>query len=91
MLNSMGGFAIFGVSDRGEILGQKVSSKTIEDISNEMRKIEPRAFPDMAIPYLFGRSKPVQCMWLFFPQICRRSSVASGKAMFMMISKKPGI
>jgi ATP-dependent DNA helicase RecG len=45
MLNSSGGFVIFGVTDKGEIIGQKVSTKTIEDISNEIRKIEPPAFP----------------------------------------------
>lgn len=32
MLNSIGGFVIFGVTDKGEITGQKVSAKTIEDI-----------------------------------------------------------
>jgi len=47
MLNSTGGFVIFGVTDKGEIIGQKVSAKTIEDISNEIRKIEPPAFPDI--------------------------------------------
>ena len=47
MLNSIGGFVIFGVTDKGEITGQKVSAKTIADISNEIRRIEPPAFPDI--------------------------------------------
>jgi len=47
MLNSIGGFVIFGATDKGEITGQKVSAKTIEDISNEIRKIEPPVFPDI--------------------------------------------
>ena len=47
ILNSIGGFVIFGATDKGEIIGQKVSAKTIEDISNEIRKIEPPAFPDI--------------------------------------------
>ena len=47
MLNSMGGFVIFGVTDKGEIAGQQVSAKTLEDISNEIRNIEPPAFPDI--------------------------------------------
>jgi ATP-dependent DNA helicase RecG len=34
MLNSTGGFVIFGVTDKGEVIGQKVSAKTIEDISS---------------------------------------------------------
>ena len=47
MLNSMGGFVIFGVTDKGEVPGQIVSAKTIEDLSNEIRNIEPPAFPDI--------------------------------------------
>ena len=47
MLNSMGGFVIFGVTDKGENAGQQVSAKTLEDISNEIRNIEPPAFPDI--------------------------------------------
>jgi ATP-dependent DNA helicase RecG len=47
MLNGHGGFVLFGVTNKGEITGQKVSAKTIEDISNEIRRIEPPAFPDI--------------------------------------------
>jgi ATP-dependent DNA helicase RecG len=47
MLNGMGGFVLFGVSDRGEILGQQVSAHTLEDVANELRRIEPPAFPDI--------------------------------------------
>lgn len=47
MLNGLGGFVFFGVTDQGKIIGQEVSSKTLEDIANEMREIEPPAFPDM--------------------------------------------
>ena len=46
MLNGLGGFVIFGVSDKNELVGQQVSARTIEDISAEIRKIEPPAFPD---------------------------------------------
>lgn len=48
MLNGLGGFVIFGVSDKGDLVGQHVSARTIEDISSEMRKIEPNAFPDIS-------------------------------------------
>ncbi len=47
MLNGFGGFVIFGVSDNGDLIGQQVSAKTLEDISTELRKIEPPAFPDI--------------------------------------------
>lgn len=47
MLNGLGGFVLFGVSDKGEITGQQVTAKTLEDITQELRKIEPPAFPDI--------------------------------------------
>lgn len=47
MLNNLGGFVIFGIDDTGEILGQQISVKTLEDITNELRKIEPPAFPEI--------------------------------------------
>ena len=47
MLNGLGGFILFGVSDRGEIRGQLVSSGTLADIATELRRIEPPAFPDI--------------------------------------------
>ena len=48
MLNGLGGFVIFGVSDKSELVGQEVSARTIEDISTEIRRIEPPAFPDIS-------------------------------------------
>ena len=47
MLNGLGGFVVFGVTDKADLVGQRVSAKTIEDISAEMRRIEPPAFPDI--------------------------------------------
>jgi ATP-dependent DNA helicase RecG len=47
MLNGLGGFVLFGISDRGQIVGQQVNAKTLEDISQEFSKIEPPAFPEM--------------------------------------------
>ncbi|MCP4574776.1 MAG: AAA family ATPase [Deltaproteobacteria bacterium] len=46
MLNGLGGFVFFGVTDQGKIVGQEVSAKTLEDIAHEIREIEPPAFPD---------------------------------------------
>ncbi len=57
MLNGTGGFVIFGVSDQGEIRGQDCSTSTYEDISNELSKIEPPAFPDVeTIPLDTGKT-----------------------------------
>ena len=47
MLNGLGGFVLFGVTDKGKVVGQLVAANTIEDIAAEMRKIEPPAFPDI--------------------------------------------
>jgi len=47
MLNGLGGFVLFGVTDKGDLIGQQSSAKTIEDIAAELRKIEPPAFPDI--------------------------------------------
>lgn len=44
MLNGLGGFVIFGVGDKGKITGQQVAAKTLEDISNELRKIDASRF-----------------------------------------------
>ena len=48
LLNNLGGFVVFGVSDKGDIVGQKVAAGTLESIAAELRKIEPPAFPDIA-------------------------------------------
>ena len=48
MLNSpLPGYVLFGVNDRGEIVGQEISTRTLEELANELRKIEPPALPDV--------------------------------------------
>jgi len=54
MLNGLGGFVLFGVTDKGDIVGQQVSARTIEGIAAELRKIEPPAFPDIETVHLKG-------------------------------------
>ena len=49
MLNGLGGFVLFGVTNTGEMIGQQVGDKTLEDIAAELRRIEPPAFPDIEI------------------------------------------
>lgn len=41
MLNGNGGFVLFGVSDDGRIVGQQVSTATLEDVAREIRRIQP--------------------------------------------------
>lgn len=50
------GHILFGVKDSGEIVGQDVAPRTLEDVANELRKIEPSAFPSVEIvPLESGR------------------------------------
>lgn len=41
MLNGNGGFVLFGVSDDGRIVGQQVTTGTLEDVAREIRRIQP--------------------------------------------------
>lgn len=41
MLNGTGGFVLFGVRDDGRVDGQEVTSRTVEDVVREIRRIEP--------------------------------------------------
>lgn len=41
MLNGAGGFVVFGVTDAGEIRGQEVTARTVEDVVRELRRIQP--------------------------------------------------
>lgn len=57
MLNGTGGFVLFGVNDRGELVGQDVVAHTIEGISQALRRLEPPAFPEIeTVPLENGRS-----------------------------------
>ena len=47
MLNGRGGFVLFGVSDKGVVLGLQVGAHTLENLVNAFRKFEPPAFPDV--------------------------------------------
>lgn len=59
MLNGVGGFLIFGVSDRGEIKGHEVSTKTMEALWTEIRKIDPPAFPEIEILHLDSKKSVI--------------------------------
>jgi ATP-dependent DNA helicase RecG len=45
MLNHRGGRVLFGVEPNGRVLGQQVSDHTIEEVAEELRAIDPPAFP----------------------------------------------
>lgn len=41
MLNGSGGYLFFGVTDQGDIQGMQVTAKTMEDLTHELRRIDP--------------------------------------------------
>jgi len=45
MLNQRGGHVLFGVAPQGTIVGQSIGDRTIEDVSAEIQRIDPPAFP----------------------------------------------
>ena len=47
MLNQLGGHLLFGVSPEGNVIGQQVSERTIEEVSAEIQRIDPPAFPEL--------------------------------------------
>jgi len=47
MLNGEGGYVFFGVSDKGQLMGQEVTDTTITDVVRELRRLDPPAFPDL--------------------------------------------
>ena len=44
-LNQGGGQVLFGVRSTGAVVGQQVGERTIEELSAELRRIDPPAFP----------------------------------------------
>lgn len=55
--NNRGGHVFIGVRNDGTPLGQEVSDKTIEQLSNEIQRIEPNLYPQIErIPIANGRS-----------------------------------
>ena len=47
MLNQRGGHVLFGVASEGSVVGQQVSERTIEEVSAEIQRIDPPAFPQI--------------------------------------------
>jgi ATP-dependent DNA helicase RecG len=56
MLNHRGGRVLFGVETDGRVLGQQVNDHTIEEVVQELREIDPPAFPSIdRVPLGNGR------------------------------------
>lgn len=48
-LNGRGGYVLFGVRSDHWLEGQTVSERTLEDVSRELEKLEPPAFPEIEL------------------------------------------
>lgn len=58
-LNGLGGIVVFGVENHGSLVGQNVTSKTLEDIANELKRIEPPVFPEIETVSIDGDKKAI--------------------------------
>ena len=54
-LNHSGGQVLFGVRPDGTVAGQQVGERTIEELSAELRRIDPPAFPTVERVPVDGR------------------------------------
>lgn len=56
MLNHRGGRVLFGVEPDGRVVGQQVGDRTVEEVAQELREIDPPAFPSIdRVPLEGGR------------------------------------
>ncbi len=59
-LNQRGGQVLFGVTVAGVVAGQQVSERTIEELSAQLRQIDPPAFPTVERVPVDGESVPFE-------------------------------
>ena len=58
-LNQRGGQVLFGVTAVGVVAGQQVSDRTIEELSAELQRIDPPAFPTVERVRLDGNHEVI--------------------------------
>ena len=58
-LNGEGGTVLFGVTDKGKIIGQEVSDKTRRDIAEAINRLEPVAMVQISYAPLPDSEKKV--------------------------------
>ena len=60
MLNHRGGYVLYGVEPDGKIVGQQVSDRTIEEVAQELGRIDPPAMTSIRIdPIDLGNGRSV--------------------------------
>lgn len=63
-LNEEGGTVLFGVTDKGKIVGQEVSDKTQRDIAEALRRIEPFATIEVSYIDIPGTNKSIITLYV---------------------------
>lgn len=58
-LSGAGGMVLFGVTDRGKIIGQEMNDKTRRDIIETIRRVEPFATIDISYTNIPGTNESV--------------------------------
>lgn len=48
MLNHRGGYFLVGVTPEGDVVGQQVGDRTMEEVSSKIPRIDPPAFPEIS-------------------------------------------
>ena len=59
MLNHRGGHVLFGVTPDGQVVGQSVGGRTVERVADEIRRIDPPAFPSIDLTPVEGEREVV--------------------------------
>jgi len=77
--NHHGGYVVFGIDDRGRILGQQVTDDTIKNISNAMKlNTDPKLYPDIEKIELEGKT----CLLVSVDESPLKPHLAYGRAYF---------
>lgn len=84
-LNGTGGSLLFGVTDKGKIIGQDLSDKTKRDIVEAIRRIEPLTAIEISHIAIPGTSRFVIALHAG-PQLTARPFVYKGRAYYRMES-----
>lgn len=79
MNSSKGGYLLFGVNDKGKIIGQEVSDSTKRDIAGALKKFEPTAFADIQYIPLARDSKKSVIVIHFEDTLNKRPYLFDGK------------
>lgn len=68
-LNGTGGTVLFGVNDKGKIIGQEVCDKTKRDIAEAIRRIEPFASIEVSYTAISDTNKSVIALFVEEPTL----------------------